>query len=167
MKIIYITPEIVPEIIPCFKQLQSYSHEIHVIYEKNNSDFCGNESIFLYNREDCNKSASLIQLVRPIKPDRIIMHNLYPIGNIHLAQYYSKLKRRTPVILAIDKHWENKQNIIVWQTYGINVKSDIDYVWIDKNQCLARNIVKKQFICDGLTSFDAPHEWVQTLLVMD
>ncbi len=38
----------------------------------------------------------------------------------------------------------------------------IDYVWADENQCLTRNIVKKQFICDGLTSFDTPYEWAQT-----
>ncbi|MCW3804847.1 glycosyltransferase [Plebeiibacterium marinum] len=163
MKLIFLIPTIEPEIIPCYKQLQSGNHEIHVIYEKNNTDFNGNGHILLYNREDYRISAPLIKLVRSIKPDRIVMHGLYPVGNIHLAQYYAKLKRRTPVILAIDKHWEDKQNKIVWQNYGINVKYAIDYVWADENQCLTRNIVKKQFICDGLTSFDTPLEWAQTV----
>ncbi len=166
MKIIYITPKIEPEIIKCFKQLQLNSHEIHVIYEKNNSEFYGNESIFLYNRKNYNNSATLIQLVRPLKPDKIIMHNLYPIGNIHLAQYYSKLKRRTSIILAIDKNWENKQNMIVWQNYGINVKCAIDYVWTDEYQCLARNIIRKQYIHHNLINFHEPTSWVQTLLGM-
>lgn len=104
MKTLLLVPEITTEMFTCFQVLKTLGHEIHVIYSNNLNNFNNEDQIFLYHRKDYNPSAPLIKLTRKINPDKIVVFGLFPAGNIHIAQYYYKLKRRIPVIMAISKN---------------------------------------------------------------